>query len=45
MKSAKAYKMKFKGDNNLSFVKIDDVISFIELRDAILATATIGPNE
>ena len=25
--------MKFKGDNNLSFVKIDNLISFIEIRD------------
>ena len=25
--------MKFKGDNILSFIKIDDLLSFIELRD------------
>ena len=32
-KNAKVLKMKFKGDNNVSFVKIDDLISFIEIRD------------
>ena len=32
-KTAKVLKYKFKGDNTLSFVKIDDDFKFIEIRD------------
>ena len=32
-KSAKVLKFKFKGDNTLSFIKIDEEFKFIEMRD------------